>query len=524
MKKGDRDVLRRFHEAKWDEPVIFELSTAGERGVLPPEVEKEIADEVGDGVSSLPESMRRKRPPALPELSQARVLRHYLRLSQETLGADLNVDVGQGTCTMKYSPKVNDQLAGMPEITELHPLQDEATVQGILEIMYNLDLFMREISGMDQFSLQPGGGSQAMANRACMIRAYHESRGDKNRDEMLTTIFSHPSDAAAAAVAGFKVITVPPGKNGYPDLEAFEKAISDRTAGLMITNPEDTGIFNPDIDRVTRMVHDAGGLCAYDQANANGMLGITRAREAGFDMCFFNLHKSFSTPHGCGGPASAALGVSRELARFLPVPIVSFDGRKYYLDYDRPDSIGKVRTWYGVPPVHLKAYSWIVALGDEGLKEVARIAVLNNNYVMKKVLEMPGASAPYGRGRYRLEQVRYSWERLRELTGVTTDDIQRRAFDFGVHYWTSHHPFVVPEPMTVEPTESYSKAELDEFLNILRHIVHEAQMEPEKVRNAPYNSVVRRIPSAPFDDPDRWAITWRAYLKKQRRERAPGGH
>lgn len=354
-----------------------------------------------------------------------------------------------------------------------------------------------------------------MLAMASIMRKYHESRGEGDkRDEIITTIFSHPSDGAAAVVAGFKVITVEPGKNGYPDVEAIKKAVSERTAGMMITNPEDTGIYNPDIDRFTEIVHAAGGICAYDQANANGMLGITRAREAGFDLCFFNLHKTFSTPHGCGGPACAVLGATKNLARFLPVPVVAYDGKEYYLDYHRPESIGKVRSWYGVAQVHLKAYAWIMALGEEGLKEVARLAVLNNNYVMKKVLEMSGASAPYVPGRYRLEQVRYSWQGLKEATGVTTDDIQRRTFDYGVHYWTSHHPFVVPEPMTIEPTESYSKAELDEFLNILRQIVHEAHMEPEKVKNAPYNSVVHRIPAEPFDDPSQWAVTWRAYLKK----------
>ncbi|MGE5484823.1 MAG: aminomethyl-transferring glycine dehydrogenase subunit GcvPB [Ignavibacteriales bacterium] len=507
--------LRRFHEARWDEPVIFELSTPGERGILQPEVDEEIKKQAGDAVSMIPANLRRKKDPALPEMSQARVLRHYLHLAQETLGADLNVDVGQGTCTMKYSPKINEQLASSPKMTELHPLQDESTVQGILEVMYKVDLFMREISGLDQFSMQPGGGSQALLAIASIIRAYHKSRGEENqRDEILTTIYSHPSDAAAAAVQGYKVITLDPGPNGYPEVETVRKCVSDRTAGLMITNPEDTGIFNPHIAEFTRIVHEAGGLCGYDQANANGMLGITRAKEAGFDMCFFNLHKTFSSPHGCGGPACAALGVTKELARFLPVPVVSFDGKKYYLDFDRPDSIGKVRGFNGVAQVVLRAYAWIMNLGERGLREVAGVAVLNNNYIMKKVLEIPGASAPFAPGKHRLEQVRYSWEGLKSKTGVTTEDIQRRVFDFGVHYWTSHHPWIVPEPMTIEPTESYSKAELDEFIAILKKVANEAHTDPEMVMSAPYNSVVHKIDNAPFDDPRRWAVTWRAYLKK----------
>ncbi len=506
--------LRRFHQARWDEPIIYELSTEGERGLLVSQVEEEIEKAVGDGLSEIPESMRRERPPNLPELSQAQVLRHYLRLSQETLGADLNVDIGQGTCTMKYSPKINEQLATSPKVAELHPLQDEGTVQGILEILYKMDLFLREISGLDQFSFQPGGGAQALLAIASIIRAYHRDRGEAHRDEIITTVFSHPSDAAAAAVAGFKVITLYPDEDGYPDIEALKEAVSERTAGLMITNPEDTGIFNPRIAEFTRIVHEAGGLCSYDQANANGILGITRAKEAGFDLCFFNLHKTFSSPHGCGGPSTGALGVTKELAKYLPVPLVEFDGGKYRLNYDRPHSIGKVRSFYGVVPVVLRSYAWVMSLGAEGLREVAEIAVLNNNYLLKKVLEIPGASAPYAPGKHRVEQVRYSFEGLAEETGVGTEDVQRRMFDFGVHYWTSHHPWVVPEPFTLEPTESYSKAELDEYIAILRQVVKEAYTDPEKVKNAPYNSVVHKIDHAALDDPSQWAVTWRAYLKK----------
>ena len=345
-------------------------------------------------------------------MSQPAVLRHYDHLSQENLGVDFNIDVGQGTCTMKYSPKVNDQLARMPEMTELHPLQDESTVQGILEIMYRFEQILKEISGLDRFTLQPGAGSVAIYTNASIIRAYHESRGEgKQRDEIITTIFSHPSDAACAKVAGYKIITLYPDADGYPDLEALKAAVSERTAGLLITNPEDTGIFNPRIAEFTRIVHAAGGLCSYDQANANGILGITRAREAGFDLSHFNLHKTFSTPHGCGGPAVGATGVTQALARFLPVPLVDFDGKKYFLDYDLPDSIGKIRPFYGVAPVVLKAYAWVMALGADGLREVAEVAVLNNNYLMKKVLAIRGASAPYAPGRRRVEQVRYSWQK-----------------------------------------------------------------------------------------------------------------
>ena len=515
----DPKALRRFHEARWDEPVIFELSIPRSRGVLPPLADEVVTAEAGDGLSAIPASIRRKAPPALPELPQQTVLRHYLRLSQETLGADLNIDVGQGTCTMKYSPKINEVFARSPKVSELHPLQDESTVQGILEVMYRLDLALRDISGMDAFTLQPASGSQAIYAMAAIFRAWHRDRGEwPRRNELITTMFSHPSDAAAANVAGFKVITLMPDDDGYPDFEALRAAVSDRTAGLFITNPEDTGIFNPRIAEFTRLVHEAGGLCGYDQANANGILGITRAREAGFDLCFFNLHKTFSTPHACGGPACGALGVTAELDPFLPVPVVSRDGSRYFLDYDRPKSVGKIRTWYGVPEVHLRAYAWIASLGPDGLRQVAEGAVICNNYLYQGVRKIRGVKI-YWPERGRLEQVRYSWEPLAEETGVTTDDIGRRMADFGVHYWTSHHPWVVPEPFTLEPTESYTREELDEYIAIMQRVSDEAYSNPELVKTAPHASVVHQHDHAPLDDPERWAITWRAYLRKTGRER-----
>jgi glycine dehydrogenase subunit 2 len=514
-----KPLPRRFHQARWDEPIIFELGRSGRRGVLLPPVEEEIRRAVGDPAGELPEALRRTVPPALPELSQNQVLRHYARLSQETLGVDLNIDVGQGTCTMKYSPKVNDQLVRTPKLAELHPLQDESTTQGILEVMYRLEGMLREISGMDRVTLQPGAGSAAIYANVCMIRACQAARGQGRRDQVITTIFSHPSNAAAARVAGYEVITLYPDAEGYPDLAALKTAVSDRTAALLVTNPEDTGIFNPRIAEFVRVVHDAGGLCAYDQANANGILGITRAREAGFDLCHFNLHKTFSTPHGCGGPAAGACGVTAELAPFLPVPTVEGEGGRFRLDYDRPQSIGKVRPFYGVAPNLVRAYAWIMSLGAEGLRRVAETAVLNNNYLLDRVLRIRGVSAPYAPGRRRIEQVRYSWEQLARETGVHTEDLEIRAADYGMHYWTSHHPFVVPEPMTLEPTESYSREDLDEYAAVLGRMSEEAYADPEIVRTAPHHSTVHRTDQAPFDDPEQWAITWRAYLRKTGQKR-----
>ena len=512
---GPKPSPRRFHQASWDEPIIFELSVPGARGVLPPATEPGITAVVGNPAAELPEAIGRSALPSLPELSQVHVLRHYDRLSQETLGVDLNIDVGQGTCTMKYSPKVNDQLVRSAKVADVHPAQDPETYQGTLEILWRLERMLAEISGMDRVSLQPTSGSAAIWANVAMIRAWHASRGDGDRrDEVITTIFSHPSNAAAAKVAGYKVITLYPDADGYPDIDALRAAVSERTAALLITNPEDTGIFNPRIVEFVRVVHEAGGLCSYDQANANGILGITRARDAGFDVCHFNIHKTFSTPHACGGPGAGAVGVSAAMAPFLPRPIIERDGERFVLDDDRPLSIGKVRPWLGVVPNLVRAYAWVMSLGAEGLREVAETAVLNNNYLMARVLEIRGVSAPYAKGRRRIEQVRYSWEELARDTGVHSEDIGSRVADFGTHYWMSHHPYVVPEPMTLEPTESYSMADLDEYAAILAAVAREAYEDRDTLLSAPHASTIHRIDHSPLDDPAQWAVTWRAYRRK----------
>ncbi len=509
-----KPILRCFHQARWNEPIIFELSTEGERGLLVPEVDPQMRADIGDPLSEIPQEMRRQASPRLPEVSQPQVLRHYLRLSQENLGADLNVDI-YGTCTMKYSPKINDQVVRTPGVSELHPLQPEETVQGMLGILYGFEQVLKAVSGLDRFSLQPRSGSAGIYANMAMLRAYHESRGEgAQRREIITTIFSHPSDAACAHLVGFDIVTLPPGPDGYPELTELTSALSDRTAGLMITNPEDTGIFNPGIADFTRAVHAAGGLCCYDQANANGILGIARAREAGFDLCQFNLHKTFSVPHACGGPGAGAIGVREDLAKFLPTPLVEFDGCRYYMDWNRPDSIGKVAYFYGCASNVVRAYAWAMSLGAEGLREVAEIAVLNNNYLMKKLLQLRGVCAPFAPGRPRIEQVRYSWEELAQDTGITTQELGLRAADFGVHYWTSHRPFVVPSPCTLEPTESYSQRELDEYASIMEHVVHEAYTNPEIVKTAPHNSSIHRVNQEPLRDPLQRAMTWRAYRRK----------
>jgi len=508
--------VRRFHSPVWSEPIIMEMGRKGEKGILVPEAEEGIKKVVGEAESYIPENMRRKEPPKFPEIGQPQVLRHFIHLSQMTLGMETNIDA-EGTATMKYSPKVNEVLARSSQMTEIHPYQDEETVQGILEIMYRLDLFMREISGLDRFSFQPPGGAMATYTNACILSAYHADRGEGGqRDEVITTIFSHPCNAATASTAGFKVITIMPDKEGYPDFDALKAACSEHTAGLMITNPEDTGIYNPRIKEFVEVIHEAGGLCFYDQANANGILGITRAKEAGFDACHFNLHKTFSSPHGSFGPGCAAFGVREGLAKYLPTPVVQFDAGKYYLDYDRPESIGKLREFYGNVPAVLRAYAWIMSMGAEGLLETAHTSVINNNYLARMLMAIPGVVRHYANGTFRLEQARYSWEKLTSDTGVGTLDIQRRMVDYGLQsFFMSHHPWIVPEPFTPEFCESYSVDDMEYWAAVLKQISNEAYTNPELVRTSPHNAPIHLVNYEVLDDPYRWAMTWRAYLKKK---------
>lgn len=508
-------TLRPFHQASWNEPIVLELSSEGERGFVPPEVEPELAARVGDGVSAIPERLRRSSAPGLPELSQPQVLRHFLRLSQETLGEAVNVHL-LGTCTMKHSPRVNEELVRSPRVADLHPDQDGETVQGMLEVIYRFEQILCELSGMDRFTFQPGGGSQAVYANARMIRAYHESRGEGHRDEIVTTVFSHPCDGAAPATMGMKVVTLAPNERGLPDLDAVRAAVSERTAGLAITNPEDTGLFNPEIDRIVDIVHEAGGLCHYDQANANGILGITRARDAGFDLCQFNLHKTFASPHCSMGMPCGASGVTAELAPFLPSPTVEYDGDRFRLVVG-PDSIGKLRAFHGVPATILRAYAWVMSLGAEGLREVAEVAVLNNNYLAKKLAAIPGVSIAYGETNdaCRLEQVRYSLAKLAEDTGVSTLEVAALTSDYGVsQYFPSHEPWLIPEPMTIEPSESFSRADLDTYSEILAEVARRAYADPESVKTGPARSTVHRLDASGLDDPERWALTWRAHVRK----------
>ncbi len=517
MKKIERnDGPRQYHAPRWNEPVIFELDNPAYCGIEAAKPDADMLRAVGQPEAGVPAGLLRKKAPALPRINQQRVLRHYLRLSQEVLGADFNVEIGQGTCTMKYSPVVNERIVSTPKLMEMHPLQPDETAQGILEIMWRMQRALAEISGMDEATLQPQSGSQALLTMASMIRAKQDALGHPEKDELITTLFSHPSAAASAIVKGFKIKTVQPRADGYPDFEHLKTLVGPRTAGFIAANPEDTGLYNADICRFTALIHENGGFCGYDQANANGLFGVTRAREAGFDICFFNLHKSFSTPHGCGGPGTGAVACTAEMAPCLPLPRVVQEGQYILYDggADENLSIGKVRMFQGVPQVAAKAFAWVMSLGAEGLYEVAKIASLNNNYLYKKVLEIPGFSVPFPKGQQRIEQTRYSLEGLCKETGVTSGDVGLRMGDFGLHYWTSHHPFIVPEPMTLEPTESTAKEDLDEYVQALAFIAEEARTAPEVVKTAPHNQSAHRNIEEPLDDPDEWAITWRMYQKR----------
>ena len=513
--KGIR--LRNYHAARYDEPIIMEMGVPGRRGIMVPPAGDKIDTSIPKAEELIPPKARRKSAPDLPEIDQYHTLMHFLRLSQMTLGMETGIDIGEGTCTMKYSPKVNDQLSRLPQMADIHPLQPEETMQGILQIVWELESYLKAISGMDAFTFQTGGGAHATYVNACVTRKYHQERGElSRRNEVITTQFTHPCNAATPATAGFKVIILPH-KNGYPDIEALKAVVSERTASIHMTNPEDTGIFNPRVDEFTKIVHDAGGLCFYDQANANGLLGIARAREAGFDACHFNLHKTFSSPHGCEGPAAGAYGCSEKLIPYLPVPVVARAGEAFRLDYDRPHSIGKIRSFYGNLEVILRAYAWIRSMGPDGLRTAAEISVLNNQYLEHLLMQIDGITHPFAEGKPRFEQIRFSMEELKEQTGLGSHEIQDRMVDFGIQsYWLSHHPYVVPEPFTPEPCESYSKEDIEYWATVIEQSCREARETPEVIRNAPHNQAISRIRD--FDqaeDPDRWAITWRAYKKKR---------
>jgi glycine dehydrogenase subunit 2 len=502
--------LPTYHAARWGEPIVLEMGRPGRRAQIPP-----AFDGPRPSRDPLPAGMRRTQPPGLPELSEFEVQRHYLHLSQMTLGM-MGVNLF-GTCTMKYNPRVNEVIAARPQVAETHPLQDPDTLQGTLKILHDFDLILREMSGMDRFVFQPGGGADAAYTHSCVTRAYHASRGElAKRTEVITSIQSHPCNPATAAAAGFDVITLPLGPSGYPTLGSLEAAMSDRTAALMIGNPDDMGIYNPEITRWVDLVHEAGGLCFYDTANFNGVMSRIRARDLGFDACMYMLHKTFAAPKGGGGPAVGAYGCQPDLVRFLPRPLVTFDGERYGLEDDSSQSIGRVREFLGNVPVVIKAYAWVRAMGAQGIRDAADLSVLANNYMQTRLEAIPGVTISNPDvHQHRLEMTRYSLGQVERDTGITVFDIQNRMVDFGVDApWLSHEPWLVPAPITPEAGELWSREDIDTWIDVLEAVVREAYEHPEIVKRAPHNQAVHQVDASGADDPQRWATTWRAHVRK----------
>ncbi|HXZ99525.1 MAG TPA: aminomethyl-transferring glycine dehydrogenase subunit GcvPB [Candidatus Binatia bacterium] len=482
-----------YRAPRWHETTLYEQSRPGTVNQILPSIEPELAAETTGIVDTLPAAARRAVPPALPEVSEPEILRHYIRCSQMTFGYDSGSNVGVGTCTMKYSPRLNEEIARLPKLRDLHPLEPEAALQGVLELMYGLRNWLRELAGMDEVTFQPRGGGHGAYTDALMIRAHHRARNQNHRDEMITCAVSHPCNPAAAAAAGFRVISLYPDPvTGEIGIEALRAAISPRTAGIMVTAPYDTGVFDSKIAEYARLVHDAGGVVSLDQANFNGVMTRMRAGDLGADMVHFNLHKTFSTPHGSYGPGACAVAVKEGFVPFLPVPLLRFDGESYHLDHDLPLSIGKVGTFLGMVPNVVKAYAYVLAMGQDGLRAASEWAVINNNYLIRKLLEVRGLAISYP-NRRKLQEARFTLRKLFEDTGVTTTDFNYRLADFGVAtYFESHVPRIIDEPVTPEPTEGQSKRDLDRFIAAFHQISAEAYREPEIVKTAPHRCIVRR--------------------------------
>ncbi len=463
--------------------LIFELSKPGRVAYsLPePDVPAIEPEEV------LPGELLRDAPPELPEVSEPDLIRHYIELSRRNYGVD-NGFYPLGSCTMKYNPKVHEDVARLPGFARIHPYQPEETVQGALQLLYELQQNLAEITGMDRVTLQPAAGAQGEWTGLMMIRAYHESRGDTGRNKVIVPDSAHGTNPASATVAGFKTVTVPSDDKGLVDVEALRAAVGDDTAALMLTNPNTLGLFEKEIQEIADIVHQAGGLLYYDGANANAILGIARPGDMGFDVVHLNLHKTFTTPHGGGGPGAGPVGVKKELAPFLPVPVVEKGEEGFYLKEDLPHSIGRVKGFYGNFGILVRAYAYIRTMGPDGLRRVSENAVLNANYVMRKLA--PYFDLPYPQ--HCKHEFVLSGKRQKKL-GVRTLDMAKRLLDFGIHPPTIYFPLIVDECMMIEPTETESKEILDRFIAAMIQIAREAEENPERVQDAPTSTVVKRL-------------------------------
>ena len=494
-----------YHQATWDEPLIIERSQTGKIGHMirpPSDTEKRTA---GDR-ESVPSSLRRRGLPPLPEVSEPEVIRHYTRLSQENYSPDLGI-YPLGSCTMKYNPKSSEFAVQTLKLEKLHPEQDASTVQGILALLYHLERNLAEITGMSRMSLQPAAGAHGEYLGCLITRAYHRSRHElEQRNEMIVPDSAHGTNPASAAMAGFKVVVVPSDRDGMVDLDSLAKLASPKTAGLMITNPNTLGIFEKNILEIATIVHSAGGLLYYDGANFNPLLGKVRPGDMGFDIVHLNLHKTFATPHGGGGPGAGPVGVSRELERYLPVPLVGFDGQKYYYDFEVPESVGKIRAFHGNIGILARAYAYILNLGAEGLKLVAETAVLNTNYVLTKILKSGGYDFPFSKDRK--HEFVLSSKSLAASTGVRALDLAKRMLDSGVHAPTTYFPQIVEEALMVEVPETESLRDLDQLVDVMMTVYREAQTDPESVKAAPHSASVSRIDEVKASHPKTIRLHW----------------
>lgn len=466
-----------------DQPLIFEMSTPDRIGFSLPEMD--VTEFALDKL--IPADYIRTEEAELPELSELDIMRHYTALSHRNHGLDSGF-YPLGSCTMKYNPKMNENVARFNGFAHIHPYQDPNTVQGALELMFDLQEHLTEITGMDQVTLQPAAGAHGEWTGLMLIRAYHEANGDSHRTKVIVPDSAHGTNPASASVAGLEIITVKSDENGLVDLEDLKNVVGEDTAALMLTNPNTLGLFEENILEIAKTVHDAGGKLYYDGANLNAVLSKARPGDMGFDVVHLNLHKTFTGPHGGGGPGSGPVGVKADLIPFLPKPIVTKKNDEFVLDYDRPESIGRVKPFYGNFGINVRAYTYIRSMGPDGLKAVTEHAVINANYMMRRLA--PYYDLPYDR--HCKHEFVISGRRQKKL-GVRTLDIAKRLLDFGYHPPTIYFPLNVEEGMMIEPTETESKETLDAFIDAMIQIAKEAESTPEIVQEAPHNTIIKRL-------------------------------
>ncbi|WP_147533939.1 aminomethyl-transferring glycine dehydrogenase subunit GcvPB [Bacillus marasmi] len=471
---------------KQDQALIFESSKPGRIGYSLPEMD---IPEVNVN-ELIPQGYLREEPAELPEVSELDIIRHYTALSKRNHGLDSGF-YPLGSCTMKYNPKINESVARLNGFAHLHPLQDESSVQGALELMYDLQEHLKEITGMDEVTLQPAAGAHGEWTGLMLIRAFHEANGDAARTKVIVPDSAHGTNPASASVAGFETITVKSNDRGLVDLADLKRVVGGDTAALMLTNPNTLGLFEENIVEMAEIVHGAGGKLYYDGANLNAVLSKARPGDMGFDVVHLNLHKTFTGPHGGGGPGSGPVGVKAELIPFLPKPVIAKNGEEYILDYNRPQSIGRVKPYYGNFGINVRAYAYIRSMGAIGLKSVTEYAVLNANYMMRRLSEH--YDLPFDK--HCKHEFVLSGRRQKKL-GVRTLDIAKRLLDFGYHPPTIYFPLNVEECIMIEPTETESKETLDAFIEVMIKIAKEAEECPEIVQEAPYTTVVGRLDEA----------------------------